>query len=64
MDRLPEFDWCDFCQNDDWSGHGCPVFKCGICGQRGNEIPTEFEEKASVTAYRKAVEKIKEGGVV
>lgn len=54
MGRLPEFDWCDFCQNDDWSGS--PVFKCGICNQRENEIPTEFEEKISVTAYRRAVE--------
>ena len=46
-----EFDWCHFCQNDDRY-----TSKCKECSSKGDEIPTEFKEKESVTAYRKAVE--------
>ena len=43
--------WCDFCKNLD-----NPESKCYDCGQEYNLKPTNFEEKASVTAYRKAME--------
>ena len=53
---IPEFDCCHFCKNDDWytSCH----YKCDICTQKKNEKPTEFEEKLTVTVYRKTIEEL------
>lgn len=47
------FDWCRFCKHDEWySGHN---LSCRRCGQKDNEMPTHFEEKKSVKAYRKVM---------
>ena len=48
---IPEFDWCHFCKHDDHY-----TAKCRECTYKEDEKPSHFEEKASVTAYRKAIE--------
>ena len=48
------FNWCEFCKhynNFDFDS----VLACDCCGQKYDEEPTNFQEKASVTAYRKAI---------
>ena len=62
MKNLPVFDYCHFCKHDDWWVDN--IFVCDNCNQKYNEKPTEFKEKASVTAYRKAMEtiEIEKGG--
>lgn len=50
---LPEFDWCHFCEHDDWYS-GCNR-ACRRCTYKENEKPTHFEEKKSVKAYREAL---------
>lgn len=55
MGRLTnfEFDWCDFCKYyDDHSIDG--FMACDSCNQQYDEEPSNFREKASVTAYREA----------
>lgn len=52
--KLCEFDWCHFCKHDDY--YSGAIIQCRRCTCKENEKPSHFEEKASVTAYRKAVE--------
>ena len=51
---MPEFDWCHFCKHDDY--YSGAIIQCRRCTGRDDKKPSHFEEKASVTAYRKAVE--------
>lgn len=46
--------WCDFCENLDNRE------KCHDCEKIRNEKPSEFKEKAGVTAYRKAMSEVTE----
>lgn len=47
-----EFDYCYFCAKDDYYSSDCKV-----CLERKHNTPTEFVEKDSVKAYRKAMTK-------
>lgn len=50
---MTEFDYCHFCKYDESYTHACK-----ICLDREHyNTPTEFEEKESVKAYRKAMSK-------
>lgn len=49
---MGEFDYCNFCIYNDSYSHACK-----ICLERKHNTPTEFEEKESVKAYRKAMAK-------
>lgn len=57
-----EFNWCDFCKHDD--DENCfdfdSIMACDCCHQKYDEEPTNFIEKASVTAYRKAISEVAE----
>lgn len=52
---MDKFNWCDFCQYDNDFDFDA-IMMCDCCNQQYDEEPTNFIEKDSVTAYRKAVE--------
>lgn len=52
-------DWCEFCKHDNDFGFDS-VMACDCCSQKYDEKPTSFQEKASVTAYRKAISEVAE----
>ena len=50
---MPEFDWCNFCKYDDY--YSGATIECRRCVYSETKKPSHFEEKASVTAYRRAI---------
>lgn len=48
---MPEFDWCNFCEHDNYG-----LDRCRRC--EGEKPPSEFEERKSVTAYRKRAKEL------
>ena len=51
-----DFDYCHFCKHENnWEFDS--FMACDGCNQRNDDTPTEFIEKDSVKAYRKAMAK-------
>ena len=50
---LPEFDWCHFCEHDDWRSGNNKA--CRECVYNFENKPSHFKEKKSVKAYREAL---------